>query len=129
MSYTVCIYNGNVGTENTFDTFEEAKACADDAWYHLTPAEKRRTTDRDRGAWFYISENDEQDVEIRVAYDYGDRRYEVRWTDGTRDHSLCISDFDEAREFFHSLCMSAENRNIEMIDTETDEVVFAKEAE
>ena len=76
MSYTVCIYNGNNGTETTFDTFEEAKRVADDAWYHLTPRERRAHTDRDKGACFYISENDEQDVEVRVAYDYADEMEE-----------------------------------------------------
>lgn len=30
MSYTVCIFNGNNGTETTYDSFEEAKAMADE---------------------------------------------------------------------------------------------------
>lgn len=129
MSYTVCIYNGNNGTETTYDTFEEAKAMADDAWYHLTPAERRATTDRERGAHFYISENDDQDVEVRVAYDYGQRGYEVRWTDGERDHALTLGDYEDAREFFHDICKEERNRDIELIDLEADEVVFSKEAE
>lgn len=70
MSYTVHTYNGNVGTEETFATFEEAFKAADDEWYHLTPIERMRTTDESIGAWFYISEDDENGEEITVVYDF-----------------------------------------------------------
>ena len=72
MAYTVRIYNGNVGEVTTYATFEAAKAYADDAWYHLTPRERRATTDRERGAFFYISEDDENGEEITSVYDFAD---------------------------------------------------------
>lgn len=72
MTYTVRIFNGNVGEETAYDNYEEAKRAADDAWYHLTPKERGATTDREMGAFFYISEDDENGEEITSVYDFAD---------------------------------------------------------
>jgi hypothetical protein len=72
MTYSVRIFNGNVGEETAYETYEEARRAADDAWYHLTPRERRATTDRERGAFFYISEDDENGEEITSVYDFAD---------------------------------------------------------
>lgn len=72
MSYTLCIYNGNCGSETTYDTLAEARREGDITWNGLSADDRRRYTDRDAGAYFCISENDEQDVAISTAYDYAD---------------------------------------------------------
>lgn len=72
MTYTVRIFNGNVGEETAYETIEEARRAADDAWFHLTPEERRATTDRERGAFFYISEDDENGEEITSVCDFAD---------------------------------------------------------
>lgn len=123
MSYTVCIYNGNVGSDTTFDTFEGAKAFADDQWHHLTPREREKTTDAEGRTWFYISENDEQDVEVRVAYDYADEMgsYVVRWT--TTGGERRFKDFDEAREFYHSVCSHGDTDEAWLEDEPSEELI------
>lgn len=107
MTYTLCTYNGNTGREDTYETFEDAKREGDDAWSHLTPEEKRRWTDGDAGACFYISRNNEQDIQVGIAYDYADELTPcvVVWkTEDGRKHGRRFEDWDEAREFYHDLC-------------------------
>lgn len=72
MSYTLCAYNGNCGSETTYDTLAEARSEGDIIWGGLSASDKRRYTDRDAGACFCISENDADDIAISTAYDYAD---------------------------------------------------------
>ena len=54
MTYTFGYYNGNVGNEETFETFNEAMRFADYKWNHLTPTERKAYTDCDKGGFFMI---------------------------------------------------------------------------
>lgn len=57
--------------------------------------------------------------------------YEVRWTVDTVSRLMVFADYDEAREFFHGLCASARNDDIQLMDAEADEILesFRQEVE
>lgn len=42
--YVVALARGDEFTEGIFDTIREAIQCADTAWYHLTPQERKKQT-------------------------------------------------------------------------------------
>lgn len=42
--YVVALVRGDEFTEGIFDTVKEAIQCADTAWYHLTPQDRKKQT-------------------------------------------------------------------------------------
>lgn len=70
--FTFGYYDGNVGNEIAFDTYEEALAEARMYWNHLTHKEKKRTTDGKEGAYFCVFEGGNDIDNCKVVKDFAE---------------------------------------------------------